>query len=148
MNEKDIQVFIDGIKNYFSTVTNDKATVGSPFLVSDSNTPCYDYTGIIGISGDRKGCIYFTTPRILLRYLLMSLGEKEYDNSLIRDIVGEVANTISANARERFGSGFMISVPLVIQGAPEKLELPKNTNSFVIPIQWKQYSGSLVVCLE
>lgn len=148
MNEQDIQVFIDGIKNYFSTFTQESAQVGSPFLVSHVDVPCHDYTGIIGISGERKGCVYFTTPRILLRYLLMSLGEKDIDDQLLRDIVGEVANTISANARESFGDGFLISVPLVIQGHPEKLQLPKNNNSFVIPIQWHNYSGALVVCIE
>ncbi len=148
MIETEIQVFIDGIKNYFITVTNEEAYVGAPYLVSPSNVPCHDYTGIIGISGERKGCVYFTAPRILLRYLLLSLGESDNDDCFLRDIVGEVANTISANSRTSFGNGFMISVPLVVQGTPEKLQLPKGINSFVIPIHWHNYAGSLVVCLE
>jgi chemotaxis protein CheX len=64
------------------------------------------------------------------------------------DLVGEVANTISGNARRDFGKDFMISVPQVVAGDPEKVQTPDNTRSFVIPINWRSHSAQLVVCLE
>ena len=39
----------------------------------------------------------------------------------ILDLVGEVANTISGNARKVFGREFLISVPVMIEGAVDKI---------------------------
>jgi chemotaxis protein CheX len=148
MKESEIQVFIDGIQKYFSTVSSVDVSVGTPYLCDPSESPALDFTGIIGISGDRKGCVYLTAPRILLRHLLYSLGEPEADAHLISDVVGEVANTISGNARAEFGPGFMISVPVVVQGRPEKIQLPREIKAFIIPFHWRSYAGNLVVCLQ
>ncbi len=148
MQAQEIQVFINGTKHYFTTVSERDVRIGTPYLIAPNEAPCHDYTGIIGISGERKGCVYFSAPRVLLRHLLLSLGETNTDAEFMRDIVGEVANTISGNARSEFGNGFMISVPVVVQGLPEKMQLPKSLNAFVIPIQWQNYTATLVVCLE
>jgi len=51
-------------------------------------------------------------------------------------------------SRRDFGKDFMISVPTVIAGEPEKVATPDNTRSFVIPINWRSHSAQLVVCLE
>lgn len=148
MTESEVQVFIDGASRYFTTVSNRKVSVGTPYLVTPTETPAKDVTGIIGISGERKGCVYFSAPRIMLHHLLLSLGENSVDNELIMDVAGEVANTISGNAREEFGSQFMISVPVVVKGRPENIQLPKQMQAFVIPVHWQNYAASLVVCLE
>ena len=42
----------------------------------------------------------------------------------ILDLVGEVANTISGNARKVFGREFLISVPVMIEGAVDKILHP------------------------
>jgi len=83
----------------------------------------------------------------MLRYLVMSLGEKAATPALIHDVVGEVANTIAGNARRLFGPGFMISVPLIVQGQPEKIGAAKNTKGYVIPSRWNTYPFRLVVSL-
>ena len=66
----------------------------------------------------------------------------------MRDLVGEVANTISGNARRDFGRDFVISVPNVLAG--EKPELPNvpGARSFVIPINWRSHSAKLIVSLK
>ena len=76
------------------------------------------------------------------------MGENETDTANVLDIVGEVANTISGNARSAFGKDFMISVPLVIEGAPSYIHLPKALRSYVIPVYWKAYSAAIVICFE
>lgn len=148
MKQSEIQVFIEGIKKYFTTVSEIQLRIGSPYLAAPLEAPSSDVTGIIGVSGDRKGCVYFSAPRILMRHLLHSLGETEVNAELINDVVGEVANTISGNARASFGSGFMISVPVVLNGPPDRIQLPRENEAFVIPFQWRSYSGYLVACLE
>jgi len=80
--------------------------------------------------------------------LLMRLGETDMTHENMCDLVGEVANQISGNARRDFGSQFMISVPRVVSGPQGEQVTPLNTRSFVIPINWRSHSAQLVVCLD
>ncbi|MFT7561533.1 MAG: chemotaxis protein CheX [Flavobacteriales bacterium] len=148
MSESTIQVFIDGVVNYFKHTTDKDVKVGAPYLVENTAPLAFDYTGLIGISGPIRGTVYFTAPKILLTHLLLSLGENDTSNTNILDVVGEVANTISGNARTEFGHEFMISVPVMIEGIPGSIHLPQELRSYVIPIYWKAYSAAVVVCLD
>jgi chemotaxis protein CheX len=65
----------------------------------------------------------------------------------MRDLVGEVANTISGNARRDLGKGFVISVPKVVANASDPFVVP-HERSFVIPINWRTHAAKLVVCLQ
>jgi chemotaxis protein CheX len=106
----------------------------------------HDYTGVINITGKREGVVYFTAPRAMLTVLLMKMQETDFSHETMKDLVGEVANTISGNARRDFGRDFVISVPNVISG--DKVELPSDMRPFVIPINWRSHSAKLVVALR
>ena len=147
LKESEIRTFIDGTTHYFEVTAQQAASVGSPYLVVDGNPGAYEYTGVIGISGARKGVVYFTAPRGMLTVLLMRMQETDTSDESIRDLVGEVANTISGNARRDFGKNFVISVPVVVAHDEEKITAP-HARSFVIPINWRTHSAKLVVCLE
>ena len=99
LKEAEIRTFIEGTTNYFETSAQQAATVGSPYLVTDGNPGAYVYTGVIGISGSRKGIVYFTAPRGMLTVLLMRMQETDTGDENIKDLVGEVANTISVSMR-------------------------------------------------
>lgn len=148
MSEKTLQVFIDGVVNYFQHTSDKEVKVGSPYLVENQRPAAFDFTGIIGVSGPYKGTVYFTAPKALLTHLLLAIGEKDTGLENILDLVGEVANTISGNARSKFGQEFMISVPVVVEGSPNNIHLPKHLRSYVIPVYWKAYSAAVVICLE
>ncbi len=148
MAEQTLQVFIDGAVRFFEHTNDKDVKVGTPYLVENVNPAAYDVTGIIGISGPYRGCVYFTAPRILLKHLLLSIGEIDTCSENLFDLVGEVANTISGNARSIFGHEFMISVPVMLEGAPSHIHLPQNSRSYVIPIYWKAYHAAVVICLE
>ena len=146
MTEPEIQTFIEGATRFFDTAAQQHASVGSPYL-TDGDPGAYEYTGIIGISGARKGIVYFTAPRGMLTVLLMRMQETDTSEDNMKDLIGELANTISGNARKDFGKTFVISVPTVLSKEEEKVKSPHN-RSFVIPINWRAYSAKLVVCLE
>ncbi len=148
MAEQTLQVFTDGAVRFFEHTNDKDVKVGTPYLVENVNPAAYDVTGIIGISGPYRGCVYFTAPRILLKHLLLSIGEIDACSENLFDLVGEVANTISGNARSIFGHEFMISVPVMLEGAPSHIHLPQNSRSYVIPIYWKAYHAAVVICLE
>ena len=148
MGEDDLQVFIDGVIHYFNQSSVNEAEVGTPYLMKDSTKLPMDYTGIIGISGKRKGSVYFTAPKAMMKKLLIDLGEEEISHGNCCDLVGEVANTISGNARRDFGKDFLISVPVVVVGELTSINMPEHLNSFVIPIAWRGENSRLVICLE
>ena len=148
MSEETLQVFIDGVIRYFQHTQDRDVEVGTPYLVSNKKPISMDYTGMIGITGPVKGCIYFTAPTVLLKHLLLSIGEIETSNEFLMDLVGEVANTISGNARRELGKDFMISVPMVVEGKPSAIHLPSELRSYVIPITWKSYTAAVAICLS
>ena len=148
MKEQKLQVFIDGVQNYFNQMNKDEIIVGTPYLVENEMPAAHDYTGIIGISGVSKGVVYFTAPHALLEHLLILMKEEDRSEENLTDLVGEVANTIAGNARSEFGEEFNISVPIVIRGAPDEILLPRKDRSFVIPIEWKSYHAAIVICLR
>lgn len=148
ISDQDIKVFIDGIKHYFRTSTERDILVDTPYLIPTDEVKVLDYTGIIGISGERKGFVLVTAPVTMLHHLVLGLGEEKVTPNLVHDVVGEVANTISGNARRSFGPGFMISVPLIVQGQPERIGSVRDTHGYVIPARWNNFPFQLIVSFE
>ena len=148
MKDTDLHFFIDSTLNYFEEITNEKAVTGIPYL-KEEEPVVLNYTGIIGISGKRKGSIYITTTGDMLKTLakiILNLDDIGVDD--VKDLVGEIANTISGNVRQAYGSDFMISVPVIVEGKAKDIKMPDDVQSFVIPITWKEHQFYLVVCLE
>jgi len=148
VKESDLHFFIDSTINYFLQITHENAVTGIPYL--KANEPVVlEYTGIIGISGKRKGSIYITSTSKMLKELAgIILGSEAVKDEDCKDLIGEIANTISGNVREAYGADFMISVPVVIKGVAEDIHLPDDIPSFVIPLTWRDNESFLVVCLE
>lgn len=148
LQEQEIRTFVDGTTRYFEVTTQQAASIGSPYIVTDGDPVLHDYTGIIDISGKREGVVYFTAPRAMLTVLLMKMHETDYDHDTLRDLVGEVANTISGNARRDFGREFVISVPSVVSAREGAVTAAAGLRSFVIPINWRSHSAKLVIALR
>jgi len=148
MNDESLAVFVDGAANYFGTFSKTPAAIGAPFLIQDINKYLEDFTGIIGISGNKKGSVFFSAPRELLIQLITSIGVLTTQDEKLMDLVGEVSNTISGNARREFGEEFMLSVPVVIQGKSENVKVTNVAEIYVIPISWKNYEAYLIINLE
>ncbi len=149
MREEDIQVFVDIVKKFFDTLGMEEVEIDTPYL-ADSETPkIAEYTGIIGVSGVHQGIVYMTSSRELLVETLIAMGETDHSEDNIIDLIGEIANTISGNARQEFGSDFHISVPVVFKGGDSKsLTLPKGERLLVIPINFCSQISEIVVCVR
>lgn len=146
--EKNFQVFIDSVANYFRQLHDDEIVISTPYL-NENHTPIVsDYTGVIGITGNNKGLVYFTAPKPLLEKILTVMQEADNSEDNLVDLVGEVANTISGNARKEFGPEFNISVPFVFRGQPDSINIPKDRHSFVIPLEWKGQTAAIVIYLQ
>lgn len=148
MKEKKLQVFVGIVENYFNQFQKTDLLVDTPYLLENEQPQVREYTGVIGISGNKKGVVYVTATEKMLREVLVSMDETELSDELLIDLVGEIANTISGNARTEFGPDFHISVPFVFKGVPQSVILPKNERSFIIPVTWQSQEGEIVICLQ
>uniref|UniRef100_A0A7C3IDW8 Chemotaxis protein CheX n=1 Tax=Gracilinema caldarium TaxID=215591 RepID=A0A7C3IDW8_9SPIR len=148
MTEEELRGFIQVVTNYFESISGEKAVMGLPYVKGAGST-LGDYTGLIGISGSRKGGIYFTTGRPLLEeFAYIILGEAVQDDDYLYDLVGEITNTIAGNMRETFGSTFLISIPIVLRGRVTDIDMKLKPPVFIIPITWKHHNSHLAIGLE
>jgi chemotaxis protein CheX len=148
MPDSDLKVFVDGTAKFFSQVATTPAEVSTPFVREDSDRVTYDFSAVIGVSGSQRGCVYYSAPRPMVEELMQIVGEADHCDENCADFVGEIANTISGNAREFLGSGFMISVPVVFYGPSQDVRFPPEMPAFVIPIIWNGHRSSLIICLK
>ena len=148
MEQEDLQVFINEVIAYFYQVTGVDAQVDAPYK-KGSKIILLDYTGHIGISGERRGSLYITCSKDMLKDLtsIIMEGEDVEDDTLI-DMIGEIANTIAGNVRITFGKNFTISVPSIFSGQPQDFRIILKTPVLVIPINWKKHTSFVVIGID
>ena len=148
MEETILKIFAQSITRYFATVAGGEATLGTPYLSADNESIAFDFSAVIGITGSHRGNIYYTAPREKLHALLSLIGESLPDERLCAELVGEITNTISGNAREQLGAGFMISTPFIIEGKPLSVHSAKDTTCYILPVTWNQHRSRVLVSLQ
>ncbi len=148
MTNSELKYVVDTTVNFFKETTGAPAECGVPYTKNGSPI-MLEYSGIIGISGKRKGSIYFTSGQNLLQSMARKmLGVKEVGTDDFKDLSGEIANTISGNLRKVFGREFHISVPVIVEGQARDIKLPRDIDAYIIPINWNGNKAYLVVGLE
>lgn len=148
MEETILKIFARSITRYFDTVADGQAVLGTPYLSADHESVAFDFSAVIGITGSHRGNIYYTAPREKLHALLPLIGEAAPDDRLCAELVGEITNTISGNAREQLGAGFMISTPFIIEGKPLSVHTSKDTTCYILPVSWNQHRSRVLVSLR
>jgi chemotaxis protein CheX len=145
LTEQELKVFTDAVSHYFAHLTDEPAEIRAAYLVG-AQMPRYDYTGLISLSGRFSGSVYFSAPRLLVRELLIRLHEPDVSEINLLDAVGEVANTISGNARKHFGAQLEISVPTTMKGHADPVTAAR-IRPFAIQLRWQRYEAAVVVDL-
>lgn len=147
--EETCKLFIDSVRNYFRVLTETDSEINVPYLKTSEELTLKDFTGMIGVSGSRKGYVYFSADRGLFEDLInIFIGIDDPINEDILDMAGEISNVIAGNIRANLGTNFMISVPLVFEGRPEDLKFPGDSFVYVIPLTWKSHDAYVVVGLQ
>ncbi len=146
--EDELKIFADGLLRYFDSTTSESATVGTPFLTEDINDYVQSYSGVINISGIHQGSVIFTATESLLKHVLWAMKILDSNPKKLRDLVGEIGNTISGNARSRFGDQFIVSVPKLIEGRIDDAQNDNIYGNYVIPVVWRHSKANLIVNLD
>jgi len=141
MSDSDLKMFIDIVMRYFNTSVREAPVLGEP-VIEFTSPHLYEYSGFIQVSGSDDGCIYLTMPRSFAAAFLRRTGERDENDALLSDLVGEMASTVASNARERFGSQFHISVPRTLIGG-HTIPFSMPGTRFVLPIRWNGQTAQL-----
>lgn len=148
MKQEELRTFIDVVIGYFREATGTEAKMGIPYI-KEKEAVVFDYTALIGISGEKKGGIYVTAEKAMLQNLCKTLLEMDdAPEDMLTDMAGELANTIAGNVRLTFGSSFMISVPMILRGTAGDIVIKLTPPVFIIPIEWMGTKAFLAVGLE
>ena len=145
--EDKLKIFINSVFYYFDHTCKEPIDVGTPYLVDSMGSIQAEYTALIAVTGEYQGVCCFSTPKALLEEVIKSVGVSDTSHSMLLDTAGEIANTLSGNARQFLGSNFNISVPMVFKGAPDTSYLPEQAKIYAIPIEWKGIKAILGICL-
>jgi chemotaxis protein CheX len=148
MEEDILKIFAQSVTRYFDTIASGGAALGTPYLGGENEAAGLGFSAVIGITGLYRGNIYYTAPREKLNALLPHIGEATPDDRLCAELVGEIANTISGNAREHLGGGFMISTPFILEGRDLAVHTAKNATCYVLPVSWKQHPSRVLISIQ
>jgi len=147
--EATCNLFINSVNNYFKHLTEIDSDMKVPYLKESKGLVLKDYTGMIGISGGRKGFVYISANRDMFGDLInMFIGIEDPSDEDILDMAGEISNVVAGNVRANLGANFMISVPTVFEGMPDELEIPEDVSVYVIPIKWNNHEAYVVIGLD
>jgi chemotaxis protein CheX len=146
--EFELSVFVNSVMHYFETAVQQPAACGIPHLAVRRSPELADYTGIVRISGRRDGVVLFTAPRSMLCVMLMCMQDTDLSHEHLRELVGEIADTLSGDAQRNFRHQHSVSVRSVVHDCGAPMVYPPHARPIVIPIAWRSYQARLVVCLD
>ncbi len=146
LDEGDLKLFVDSVRNYFRVTTTHEPQITSAFL-GTGDIECHEFNGIVTFSGSYNGQVMVSMPSRPLRELLLLQRETDLSDTNLLDAVGEIANTLAGNARKTLGSGLNISVPVRLQGATG-VKARVRRHPYVIALRWNNQPALVCVDME
>ena len=152
MDVKFINPFINATLNVLETIASTKAKAGKPYLKND-HVAQGDISGVIGLTGEVCGTIStsFTENSILAIVSRMFGEEMKELNDEIKDAVGEIANMISGQARqklEELGRSLKAAIPTVVIGKNHTITHLTKHPVIAIPFSTDNGNFTIEVCFE
>jgi chemotaxis protein CheX len=136
-----IQPFILATRKVLSTMAFMESKPRKPYLKSDNKFEDYgDISAVIELKGECKGSIGVGFSQdCILKIAQQMLGEEFADiNDEISDMVGELVNMISGDARRelvKLGLNFTAGIPVLARGHQQHIKHFVPERVIVIPFQ-------------
>ncbi len=152
MDVKLINPFINATLHVLETMASTKSEAGKPYLKKEEIAKG-DVTGVIGLTGDSRGTVSvsFSEKCILAVVSKMFAEEMTEVNGEIRDAVGELANMISGQARQKLevgGKSLQAAIPTVIMGKDHTISHITSQPVVAIPFTTADGGFTIEVSLE
>lgn len=147
MSPEQFKLFKRITLDYFAKLAPEEQPMMDEPHIHFGDPELLDYTSLIEIDGEYRGCIYLTSPVAMLKDVLVINGELRDTPEHLKDMCQEFSNVLSGNASKAFGGNWRISVPRSLTRMEVRaLDLPDST--FVMPILWRGQRSLLVVGLR
>ena len=144
MNVEFINPFVEAAVAVFSTMLGcEVQRVG--LSLADSNSPEFDITGVIGLSGKASGDVVISFQNeVAMSATEAMLGETitQVDDSVV-DTVGELTNMIAGHAKAALEKYDMrLALPTVITGTNHSIRFSSKVKPIHIPFEcvWGKFS--------
>ena len=147
LSASDLAVFVKLVTKCFATVSGTPPVFGASTIELGPLT-LFKYSGFIVVQGPLNGWICLSLPTGVTDGLLEALSEPTRDEIYRLDIAGEVAQTVAANARERFGEHLLIRPALVTGNSSMEQTLVQPPMTLRLPFTWRNHSAQLLVGLN
>ncbi len=152
MDVKLINPFLEATLHVLKTIAGIDAQKGKPFLKKD-NVAVGDVSGVIGLAGDMNGIISVTfTEKCILHIVTGMFGEEVKElNAEIGDAVGEIANMISGQARQKLeglGTNLQAAIPSVVMGKNHTISHVTKQPIIALPFSTKGGEFTVEICFE
>ena len=152
MDARYINPFIESTIHVLKTMASTSVNGGTPYLKQDLVAKG-DVTGIIGIIGDAKGSISVSFEEASILPIVSNMFGEELTelNEEIVDAVGEIANMISGQARQKLellGRNLRAAIPTVIIGKNHTISHITNDKIIAIPFSTDEGKFTIEVSLE
>lgn len=139
MDIKYINPFIESVLNNLEQMAALKAEKLKVSVTKDAKTSA-EISGIIGLSGAAKGSAVISFPKAIALAVASAMFMEELTelNDDVKDAIGEFANIVVGNARNRLvddGLDITISTPTIIVGKDHEISHPQNIPFLVIPFK-------------
>jgi len=144
MDVRYINPFLKAVKNVFDTMIGVPFTLGKPNIKTET-TPQFEISGIIGISGEVRGCVVISLSKGIALQLSSALLDEELTeiDDDCTDAIGEIANMVAGDAKKDFPKvNTTVSVPTVVLGK-HKVAYPSGIP--IISIPCKTSAGQLSI---
>lgn len=147
LSAPDLAVFVKLVTRCFATVSGTEPVFGDS-TIELGPLKLFKYSGFISVQGPLNGWICLSLPTAIADGLLEMLSEPCRDEVYRLDIAGEVAQTVAANARERFGEHLLIRPALVTGNASIERSLVQPPMTLRLPFVWRDHNAQLLVGLN
>lgn len=147
LSASDLAVFVKLATKCIATVSGTPPVFGASTIELGPLT-LFKYSGFIVIEGSLNGWICLSLPEGVVDGLLEALKEPSGDETYRLDITGEVAYTVAANARERFGERLLIRPALATGDGSIEKSLMQPPLTFRLPFTWRNHTAQLLVGLS
>ncbi len=139
MDIKYINPFIESVLNNLEQMAALKAVKMQVSVTKEAKTHA-EISGVIGLSGGVKGSAVISFPKSIALAVASAMFMEELKelNDDVKDAIGEFANIVVGNARNRLvdeGLNITISTPTIIVGKDHEISHPQNIPFLVIPFQ-------------
>jgi chemotaxis protein CheX len=126
--------FVKSVQRVLTTMAGVETVIDRPRLKIASG-PEYEYSGIIGFSGEIVGTVVVSFQHDAAVHLVKAFAGYEIEAGTpdFSDAIGELANMIAGAAKTDLGGNSNISTPSVVMGKGHIICRPSDVPCLVIP---------------